>query len=110
MVRFILNLRSDSVKNKELLKVDVLNVPDRVKQLKMNHVFKIKKQTCPLYILTDSTQTTTECLQEHQQRTSLFLGFMVKELTHFSSQLSKNGTPYPMILKLLMKKTALRVS
>ena len=45
MVRFMLNLRRrDSVKNKELRKVDVLNVPDRVKQLKINHVFKIKKK------------------------------------------------------------------
>ena len=53
-VWFILNLRRrDSVKNKELCKVDVLNVPDRVKQLKMNHVFKIKKQTCPPYILSN---------------------------------------------------------
>ena len=53
MVRFILNLRRrDSVKNKELRKVDVLNVPDRVKQLKMNHVFKIKKSGSWLLILT----------------------------------------------------------
>ena len=54
MVRFMLNLRRrDSVKNKELRKVDVLNIPDRVKQLKMNHVFKIKKQTCPPYMLSN---------------------------------------------------------
>ena len=54
MVRFILNLRRrDSVRNKELRKVDALSVPDRVMQLKMNHVFKIKKQTCPTYMLSN---------------------------------------------------------
>ena len=54
VVRFILNLRRrDSVRNKELRKVDMLSVPDRVKQLKMNHVFKIKKQTCPSYMLSN---------------------------------------------------------
>ena len=52
MVRFTLNLRRrDSVRNKEFLKVDALNVSDRVKQLKMNHVFKIRNQTSPSYML-----------------------------------------------------------
>ena len=54
VARFILNLRRrDSGRNKELRKVDVLSVPDRVKQLKMNHVFKMKKETCPPYILSN---------------------------------------------------------
>merc|ERR1712121_241278 len=54
LVRFILNLRrTDSVRNKELRNVDALSVPDRVMQLKMNHVFKIKKQTCPTYMLSN---------------------------------------------------------
>ena len=52
MVRFTLNLkRRDSVWNKEFSKVDALNVSDRVKQLKMNHVFKIRNQTSPSYML-----------------------------------------------------------
>ena len=63
VVRFILNLRRrDSVRNKELRKVDVLSVPDRVMQLKMNHVFKIKKSKLvhhKCYLISiDSTQTT----------------------------------------------------
>ena len=54
IVRFTLNLRRrDSVRNKELLKIDALNVPDRVKQLKMNHVFKIRNQTSPSYMLSN---------------------------------------------------------
>ena len=55
IVRFTLNLR-DSVRNKELLKIDALNVSDQVKQLKMNHVFKIKKQTSPSYMLSNFTR------------------------------------------------------
>merc|ERR1712033_92175 len=52
IVRFTLNLRRrDSVRNKELLKIDALNVSDRVKQLKMNHVLKIRNQTSPSYML-----------------------------------------------------------
>ena len=51
IVRFILNLKiRDSIRNQELLKDGLLNVPNRVKQLKMNHVFKIKNQTCPPYM------------------------------------------------------------
>ena len=54
IVRFTLNLRRrDSVRIKELLKIDALNVADRVKQLKMNHVFKIKNQTSPSYMLSN---------------------------------------------------------
>merc|ERR1739840_50068 len=52
MIRFILNLKSrDSIRNKELSKSGFLNVPDRVKQLMMNHVFKIRNYNCPPYML-----------------------------------------------------------
>ena len=45
IMRFILNLKSRaSIRNKELSKAGFLNVKDRVKQLKMNHVFKIKNK------------------------------------------------------------------
>ena len=51
-IRFILNLkRRDSIRNKELSKSVFLSVTDRVKQLKMNHVFKIKNYKCPPYML-----------------------------------------------------------
>ena len=60
VVRFILNLRRrDSVRNKELRKVDALSVPDRVMQLKMNHVFKINTQTCPSYMLSNFNRLNT---------------------------------------------------
>ena len=39
------------MRNKELLKIDALNVSDRMKQLKMNHVFKIRNQTSSSYML-----------------------------------------------------------
>ena len=52
MIRFILNLKSrDSIRNKELSKSGFLNVTDRVKQLMMNHVFKIRNYKCPPYML-----------------------------------------------------------
>ena len=67
IIRFILNLKSRaSIRNKELSKAGFLNVTDRVKQLKMNHVFKIKNHTCPPYMLShfsrlneDSNRMTT---------------------------------------------------
>ena len=52
MIRFILNLKSrDSIRNKELSKSGFLSVTDRVKQLMMNHVFKIRNYNCPPYML-----------------------------------------------------------
>ena len=52
-VRFILKLDNRShIGNTELEKAGFLKVPDRVKQLKLGHVFKIKKKTCPFYLST----------------------------------------------------------
>ena len=54
VIRFILNLKSrDSIKVQELAKAGFLNVADRVTQLKLMHVFKIKNKTCPTYMTTD---------------------------------------------------------
>ena len=40
IIRFILNMKCrDSIRNKELLKAGYLDVSNRVKQMKMNHVF-----------------------------------------------------------------------
>ena len=53
-VRFILKLDNRShIGNTELEKAGFLKVPDRVKQLKLGHVFKIKKKTCPFYLSTN---------------------------------------------------------
>ena len=49
--RFILGLDNrTSIRNKELAKTGCLNVSDRVKQLKLGHVHKIKNKTCPKYM------------------------------------------------------------
>ena len=54
VIRFILNLKSrDSIKVQELAKAGFLNVADRVTQLKLLHVFKIKNKICPTYMTTD---------------------------------------------------------
>ena len=51
-MRFILNLDSRAhIGNQELEKAGCLKVPDRVKQLKLGHVFRIKNKICPHYLL-----------------------------------------------------------
>ena len=39
-----------SIRNKELLKAGFLDLTNRVRQLKMNHIFKMKIKTCPPYM------------------------------------------------------------
>ena len=54
MIRFILNLDNRAhIGNKERVKAGFLNVTDRVKQLKLGHVFKIKSKTSPYYLSTN---------------------------------------------------------
>ena len=51
MIKFILNIvNRDHIGNQELENARFLKVTDRVKQLKLGHVFKIKKKTCPYYL------------------------------------------------------------
>ena len=51
ITRFILALDSRAhIGNQELEKAGYLSVPDRVKQLNLGHVFKIRHKTCPYYM------------------------------------------------------------
>ena len=51
MIRFILSLENRShIGNVELVDAGFLSVPDRVKQLQLGHVFKIKNKTSPKYL------------------------------------------------------------
>ena len=51
IIRFISDLDSRAhVGNHELAKAGFLSVPDRVKQLKLGHVFKIRNGTSPYYM------------------------------------------------------------
>ena len=51
MIRFILNLKyRDHIGYKELKEAGFLKVSERVKQLKLGHIFKIKNNTCPSYM------------------------------------------------------------
>merc|ERR1712030_210869 len=95
MVRVTLNLRGDSVRNKELLKVDALIISDGMKQLKMNHVIKIRKQTIPSYMLSHFNilnENNNRMTMRASAMESLCLELVDKELTP-SLQLSKSGTP-----------------
>ena len=63
-IRFILNLDNRAhIGNQELEKAGFLQVPDRVKQLKLGHVFRIKEKTCPHYLTTNFQQ-----LSENENR------------------------------------------
>ena len=54
IARFILNYDNRAhIGHKELAKAGFLNVSDRVKQLKLGHVFKIKNKTSPYYLSTN---------------------------------------------------------
>ena len=51
MIRFILNLDNRAhIGNQERHKAGFLSVSDRVKQLNLGHVFKIKNKSCPKYM------------------------------------------------------------
>ncbi|CAL4061329.1 unnamed protein product, partial [Meganyctiphanes norvegica] len=51
IIRFILNLDNRAhIGNRELAKTGFLKVPERVKQLKLGHVIKIKNKTSPYYM------------------------------------------------------------
>ena len=51
LIRFILKLGPRShIGSDELMKLNMLKVADRVKQLKLNHVFKIYNDTAPHYL------------------------------------------------------------
>ena len=57
MVRFILNKNSrDHIGQKELDRLGLLNVKDRVTQLKLNHVYKIAHNTTPEYLTDNFTR------------------------------------------------------
>ena len=64
MIRFILNLNSrHHIGYKELKDAGFLKVSERVKQLKLGHIFKIKNNTCPSYM-----KTNFELLNENTER------------------------------------------
>ena len=57
MIRFILKLDNRThIGNNELVNAGFLNVSDRIKQLKLGHVFKIRNKTCPIYLTENFTK------------------------------------------------------
>ena len=66
MVRFILNLNNrHHIGCKELKEAGFLKVTERVKQLKLGHIFRIKNKTCPSYM-----NTNFDLLSENENRCS----------------------------------------
>ena len=72
MIRFILRLDNRGhIGNDELIRAGFLSVSDRIKQLKLGHVFKIWNKTCLSYLTenflrlnenTDRSETEILCL------------------------------------------------
>ena len=66
MIRFILNLNCrQHIGYKELKEAGFLKVSERVKQLKLGHIFRIKNNTCPSYM-----NTNFKLLNENTNRSS----------------------------------------
>ena len=64
MVRFILNLDYRShIGQQELDKLNMLKVVDRARQMQLNHLFKIYKGTCPVYMLENFTRISDTALR-----------------------------------------------
>ena len=124
IIRFILNLKSrDSIRKKELLKAGSLDVTNRVKQLKMNHVFKIKNQTCPPYMrsnfnrLNENTERMTTRGSAHNfflprvcgQGSNTFFFTAIKEWNALSTNLKciENENSFKEKLKQELKREML---
>ena len=84
MVRFILNKDARShIGQEELHSVKLLNVPDRVKQLKLNHVYNIFNGTSPSYL----SQNFTRVSDQHQYNTrQSSLNFIVPNVSGQAKQ------------------------
>ena len=66
MVRFILDKNNrHHIGSKELKEAGFLRVTERAKQLKLGHIFRIKKKTCPNYM-----NTNFQLLNENENRCS----------------------------------------
>ena len=51
MIKYILKLDNRAhIGNDELIRAGFLSVSDRIKQLKLSHVFKIWNKTCPSHL------------------------------------------------------------
>ena len=76
MVRFILDLSPmDSINYSVLQSIDFLNVEDRVKQLRLNHVFDIFKDRAPSYLRENFILKTS--ISTRHTRSSANLDFVV---------------------------------
>merc|ERR1711984_47654 len=101
MIRFILNLDNRAhIGNKERVKAGFLNVTDRVKQLKLGHVFKIKSKTSPYYLSTNFqrlNENENRIVTRAQPIISLNPGYV---LIHLLIVPSLNGMNYPVTLRI----------
>ena len=80
MIRFILRLDNRAhIGNDELIRAGFFSVSDRIKQLKLGHVFKIWNKTCPSY-LTENFSRLNENTDRSETRSYAY-NFQVPRLS-----------------------------
>ena len=99
MIRFILKLDNRAhIGNDELIRAGFLSVSDRIKQLKLGHVFKIWNKTCPSYLTenfsrlnenTDRSETRSYAYNFQVPRisTTTFAYTAIKEWNYLSNKI-----------------------
>ena len=102
MIRFILKLDNRAhIGNDELIRAVFLSVSDRIKQLKLGHVFKIWNKTCPSYLTenfsrlnenTDRSETRSYAYNFQVPRisTTTFAYTAIKEWNCLSNKIKDN--------------------
>ena len=106
MLCFILKLGPRShISDEELKTVGMLKVEDRVKQLKLNHVFKIYSEVAPEYLNSHFTKLINIPCNAHRFNTGavqlffLFQKFRANSAILFSILVIGNGKCYQLKLK-----------
>ena len=102
MVRFILKLGPRShLGDEELKRAGMLKVEDRVKQLKLNHVFKIFNEVAPEYLIFTSPNLSPpiDTIPGAVQLIFLFQTLRVSSAILFSMLVFGNGTYYQLMSK-----------
>ena len=96
IIRFILKLEPRShIGRVEFEKLGMLKVEDRIKQLKLNHVFKIYHDEAPEYLISHFRKFSNIVFTDTQLEAVLQILFYqklrVKRAIHFSLMVLRNG-------------------
>ena len=83
MVRFILKLQARShIGQTHLNDLNLLNVHDRISQLRLNHVFKIRTETSPVYLTEHFSQVNN--IHRFRTRSNVHSNYFVPHVNSVS--------------------------